>query len=51
MIQDIFDWFGQLDIYGIDPALVATIGFGLLLFAISEFFRLFELILSHLTKR
>lgn len=51
MLESIFNYLGQLNIYGVDPDLVAMIGFCLLLFGVSEFFRLLELVLAHLTKR
>lgn len=51
MVQNIFNWFGQLSGYGVDPALASAFGFCILLFAISEFFRLFELVITHVTRR
>ena len=51
MLQSVFEWFGQLDIYGVDPILVSAFGFCLLLFCISEFFRLFELLIVRIFGR
>lgn len=51
MVSQLINWIGQFNNLGLDPDLAATFGFCLFLFAVSEFFRLFELVLSHLTKR
>lgn len=45
MLTDIFNYLGQLDIYGVDPIIAASFGFCVLIFGISEFFRLIELLI------
>lgn len=51
MLTNLYNWIGSLDGFGVDPELSAIFGFVLFLFAVAEFFRLLELIISHLTKR
>ena len=51
MVQELFDWFGTITDFGVDPALASAFGFCILLFAVSEFFRLFELLITHITRR
>lgn len=51
MLQSIFDWFGSITGFGIDPLIPATFGFLLFIFAISEFFRLLEIIVVHISRR
>lgn len=45
MLESFFQWLGEVNIYGVDPIIVTSIGFSILIFCISEFFRLIELLI------
>lgn len=45
MLESFFQWLGEVNIYGVDPIIVTAIGFSILIFCISEFFRLIELLI------
>lgn len=45
MMNQFFEWLGELNIYGVDPIIVTSVGFCILIFCISEFFRLIELLI------
>lgn len=45
MLNQFFTWLGDLNIYGVDPIIASAFGFCILIFCISEFFRLIELLI------